>query len=137
MHIRTRRHGPSEESLLSTWQAVRATRAEERAIAEAARALTAERQALAEAERATAAEQRATATLAEVAAERDAKELARREAESISTFLIEVFQRPDPARDGRSITVAETLDKAVQRLEADLAAQPEQRAQLLATLAST
>src|SRR5262249_45692666 len=31
---------------------------------------------------------------------------------AVSKFLSEVFQSPDPARDGRTITVAETLDKA-------------------------
>ena len=33
------------------------------------------------------------------------------ESEAISKFLTEVFQSPDPARDGRTITVAETLDR--------------------------
>jgi eukaryotic-like serine/threonine-protein kinase len=71
------------------------------------------------------------------AAERDAKELARQDAEAISKFLGEVFQSPDPARDGRTITVAETLDKAAKKLETDLATQPEQRAKLQSTLAKT
>ena len=31
--------------------------------------------------------------------------------EAISNFLAEVFQSPDPARDGRTITVAEMLDR--------------------------
>ena len=48
-------------------------------------------------------------TLPALAAD-EAKEQARKEAEAISTFLGEVFQSPDPARDGRTITVAETLD---------------------------
>ena len=59
------------------------------------------------------------------------------EAEGISTFLIEVFQSPDPARDGRTITVAETLDTAAKRLESDLAGQPARRAQMQATLGRT
>ena len=45
-------------------------------------------------------------------AERDAKEQALREAEAISTFSSEVFSNPNPRRDGRTITVAETLDEA-------------------------
>jgi len=87
--------------------------------------------------RATRAEKLATARLAEVSAERDAKEVARQEAEAISTFMGEVFQSPDPARDGRTITVAETLDKAAKKLEADLADQPARRARLQATLGMT
>jgi serine/threonine protein kinase len=70
-------------------------------------------------------------------AERDAKDVALRNAKAISTFLTEVFQSPDPTRDGRTITVAETLDKAAKRLESDLSTQPERRAQLQYTLAET
>ncbi|PHR90620.1 MAG: hypothetical protein COA78_34925 [Blastopirellula sp.] len=73
----------------------------------------------------------------QVAAERDAKELARKQAEEISKFLGDVFQSPDPARDGRTITVAETLDTAAKKLETDLADQPDQRARLQATLGHT
>jgi tetratricopeptide (TPR) repeat protein len=94
---------------VSTWQAVRATQAETK---------TAE-------------------TLKQVAAERDAKELARQDAEAISVFLSEVFQSPDPARDGHKITVAETLEKAVKRLDTDLATQPARRVKLQETLGKT
>jgi serine/threonine protein kinase len=59
------------------------------------------------------------------------------ESEAISAFLTEVFQSPDPARDGRSVTVAETLDTAARRLESDLTAEPARRAQLQATLGRT
>ena len=59
------------------------------------------------------------------------------ESEAISKFLSEVFQSPDPARDGRTITVAETLDKAAKKLEIDLATQPERKAQLQFTLSTT
>jgi serine/threonine protein kinase len=60
-----------------------------------------------------------------------------RESEAISAFLTEVFQSPDPARDGRTVTVAETLDTAARRLESDLTGQPARRAQLQATLGKT
>ncbi len=59
------------------------------------------------------------------------------ESEAITKFLTGVFQSPDPARDGRSITVAETLDTATRDLEKDLATQPARRAQLQATLGAT
>src|SRR5439155_8089208 len=51
--------------------------------------------------------------------------------------LTEVFQSPDPKRDGRSITVAETLDAAAKKLDTNLANQPERRAKLQTTLGFT
>ncbi len=86
---------------------------------------------------ATNARKETAKTLLQVSTERDAKEVARQDAEAISTFLAEVFQSPDPARDGRTITVAETLDKAAKKLDTDLATQPKQRAKLQQTLGST
>jgi serine/threonine protein kinase len=59
------------------------------------------------------------------------------ESEAISKFLTEVFQSPDPAKDGRTITVAETLDATAKKLETDLASQPASRVKLQATLGST
>jgi len=87
--------------------------------------------------RARQAETLATQRLAEVSAERDAKEVARQEAEAISTFMSEVFQSPDPTRDGRTITVAETLDRAAKKLETKLAGQPARRARLQRILGNT
>jgi len=59
------------------------------------------------------------------------------EAESVSAFLTGVFQSSDPARDGRTITVAEILDKAVTNLQANLEAEPSQRAHFQETLAQS
>ncbi len=59
------------------------------------------------------------------------------ESEAISKFLTEVFQSPDPSRDGRTVTVAETLGVAAAKMETDLKTQPERRARFLATLANT
>jgi serine/threonine protein kinase len=59
------------------------------------------------------------------------------ESEAISKFLTEVFQSPDPARDGRTITVAETLGTAAKKLESELTNQPARRAELQATLSYT
>ncbi len=87
--------------------------------------------------RATDAEKKTAETLAQVTTERDAKEQARKNAEDISKFLTEVFQSPDPSRDGRTITVAETLDKAVKKLDADLVTHPRQQVNLQATLGET
>jgi len=59
------------------------------------------------------------------------------ESEAISKLLREVFQSPDPSRNGHDITVAETLSAAAKKLETDLADQPARRANLQATLAAT
>ena len=69
-----------------------------------------------------------------------AEELAKQrlaESEAIAEFLTSTFQSPDPARDGRTITVAEMLDTAAKKLETDLSDQPARRASLQATLGST
>jgi len=59
------------------------------------------------------------------------------ESAEISKLLMDVLRSPDPSRDGRTITVAETLGAAAKKLETNLASQPEQRARLRATLAHT
>src|SRR6185295_3383432 len=87
--------------------------------------------------RATRAEELAKKRVVQIGAEKDAKEQARKEAESVSTFLTEVFQSPDPARNGRSITVVESLDRAAKKIETDLAGQPERKASLQHTLGKT
>ncbi|HEV2211087.1 MAG TPA: serine/threonine-protein kinase [Verrucomicrobiae bacterium] len=62
---------------------------------------------------------------------------ARAEAEAVSGFMTQVFQSPDPARDGRTVTVAETLNRATQKLESTLTNQPDRRARLEGTLGDT
>ena len=121
----------------SVWQAVRATAAEKIALSEAHRATQAEQEAQREKERALLSEKLANQRLLEVAAERDAKEKARLEAKAVSDFLTNVFQSPEPERDGRTITVAETLDRAVLMLDDQLEGQEARQATLKATLAST
>jgi tetratricopeptide (TPR) repeat protein/tRNA A-37 threonylcarbamoyl transferase component Bud32 len=59
------------------------------------------------------------------------------ESEAISKFLTEVFQSPDPARDGRTIKVVDILGAAAKKLDTELTNQPERRAILQATLGST
>jgi serine/threonine protein kinase/tetratricopeptide (TPR) repeat protein len=116
--------------LVSAWQTVRANR-------ETRRAVTAEavaRQRFAESEasmaRAVEAEQKATAN---AALERAARE----ESEAVSKLMTGVLQSPDPARDGRTITVAEMLTRAVKNLDKELAGQPARRAALQNTIAGT
>jgi eukaryotic-like serine/threonine-protein kinase len=59
------------------------------------------------------------------------------ESQAVSKFMMGVFQSPDPTRDGHTITVAETLNRAATNLDRDLGAQPALRAQLQDTLCGT
>ena len=59
------------------------------------------------------------------------------DSEAISQFLIEVFKSPSPLRDGRTITVAETLSNATQKLGTDLTNQPARWAKLQSAIGET
>jgi tetratricopeptide (TPR) repeat protein len=60
------------------------------------------------------------------------------DAEAISKFLTTVFESADPGRGGgRTVTVADSLKLAAERLETELAGQPERRAKLQEALATT
>ena len=96
-------------TLFSSWQAIRATKAEELA----------------------------RRRLDEVVNERNAKTDALRDAEQVSRLLTEVFKRPNPEMDGRTVTVVEALDAASGKLDTELAAQPERLALLQEVLAGT
>jgi serine/threonine protein kinase/tetratricopeptide (TPR) repeat protein len=109
-------------TIISAWQAIRARNAE---ISSENRRIDSE----ASKARALAAEKDA---VAKAAAERAARE----ESEAISGFLVEIFQSPDPERDGRNVTVAETLARAVRKLD-DLSAHPDRRVKLEDTIAWT
>jgi len=59
--------------------------------------------------------------LADAAAKREhdlrqVAESARKEAETVTEFLVELFRSPDPEQNGREITVAEMLDDATHRI---------------------
>jgi hypothetical protein len=68
---------------------------------------------------------------AKAASERGARE----ESEATVRFLEEVVVRPDPMRNGRAITVAESLPIAVKELERDRTISPRARARLEASIA--
>jgi serine/threonine protein kinase/lipopolysaccharide biosynthesis regulator YciM len=96
--------------VVSTWQAIRATRAEEQAIQDRDDKEQARREAVASAEQAQKAAE----------AQRMAKEAEsqqRQQAEQVSKYLISAFSSPDPGREGRSITVAEVLDRDARALQ--------------------
>ena len=87
--------------------------------------------------RATRAEKLAGSRLAEAVDERNAKDRALQDAEAVSKLMTDIFQRPSPEVDGRTVTVADALDKASEKLDAGLTAQPERLALLQETLAQT
>ncbi len=145
-------------AVFSSWQALRATKAEaladerlDEAVAErnakgeALREAVAQRnakdEALREAQattrRLTQAEELARQRLSDAIAERNAKDGALQDAQAVSRLLAEVFQRPNPAKDGRTVTVIEALDAATEKLNVELAGQPERHAMLLEVLAGT
>ena len=59
------------------------------------------------------------------------------ETDAVSQFLTDLFQSPDPARDGHAIKVVDILGVAGEKLETELADQPARQAKLRATLAAT
>ena len=87
--------------------------------------------------RAREAERLADARLAQALAEQAARESAQRDAEAVSDFIVEVFRRPDPEVDGRTVTVARALDTASQKLRSGLSDQPVRLALIQEALAKT
>jgi tetratricopeptide (TPR) repeat protein len=85
--------------------------------------------------KATRAETRANRKAADEAAAREEADRARRDAEAMTACLTSIFRSPTPWQDGRSITLAETLENAVRRLDTELADQPAQRVKLQSTIA--
>jgi non-specific serine/threonine protein kinase/serine/threonine-protein kinase len=105
----------------TTWQAIRATRAERVSRDEADRAAAAEVQARADAERATRAE-------ASARSEQNATS-------KVNEFLIDMFQSVDPRlAKGKPVLVADVLDKASAQVEMKLKDQPEVEAAVRAAL---
>jgi serine/threonine protein kinase/tetratricopeptide (TPR) repeat protein len=101
---------------VSTYSAIRATQAE-----------TATKRALAAAEGARA---KTSEALKE-------SEGSRSQALAVSRFLVEAFRKPDPARDGSKVTVAEVLDQAMSKLQGQFAGSPGIEGELLQALAET
>ncbi|MEN9974262.1 MAG: hypothetical protein RLZZ282_268, partial [Verrucomicrobiota bacterium] len=131
-------------AVFSTWLALRATKAEALAgerLGEAVAERNAKDRALQEAQATTRlltqAEELARQRLAEAVTERNAKDRALQDAQAVSRLLTEVFKRPNPDVDGRKVTVVEALDASTEKLDVELAGQPERRAMLLEVLAGT
>ncbi len=64
-------------------------------------------------------------------------ERAREQAEALSKFLVEAFRRPDPSHDGRTLKVVDVLDRAVARLDSEVALSPAIRGAILSALGET
>jgi hypothetical protein len=111
----------------STYLAVSATRAE-----------AATSRALDETERAKARAEAALADSMAANAQKDAalgeSEESRKQAEAVSRFLVQVFRKPDPTRDGAKVTVAEVLGQAEKDLERPFDGSPRIRGNLLGDL---
>jgi serine/threonine-protein kinase len=58
-------------------------------------------------------------------------------AEQINSFLREMLSSADPAKIGKDVTVAQTLDLAVQRVDKELGSQPEIAASVCRTIGET
>ncbi len=69
--------------------------------------------------------------------ERDAAEQAREQAEDVTQFLVEAFRSPDPDRDGRTVTVVEVLDRAVDDIDSREELGPQRKADLLDAIGDT
>jgi tetratricopeptide (TPR) repeat protein len=76
---------------------------------------------------------------AEKAAERRRLESdkARADAEAVTAFLVDVLRSPDPGREGRAVTVAETLGRGAKWVESSLTNQPALKGRVQAALGLT
>jgi tetratricopeptide (TPR) repeat protein len=66
-----------------------------------------------------------------------ASEESRKQAEAVSTFLVEAFRSPDPSQTGRDVRVADVLDRAADRLGKGFAGTAATRGALLDALGQT
>ena len=64
-------------------------------------------------------------------------EESRKQAEAVSTFLVQAFRSPDPSRDGRQVKVAEVLDRASERLDKEFTGSQATQGALLDALGRT
>jgi eukaryotic-like serine/threonine-protein kinase len=64
-------------------------------------------------------------------------EESRRQAQAVSTFLVDAFRSPDPAQTGREVKVADVLDRATEKLDKEFAGSQATKGALLHALGST
>ncbi len=87
--------------------------------------------------RARQAERLAEQRLQQVIDGQAAREKALKDAEAVSEFIVDLFRRPDPEKDGRNVKVADVLVGAEKDIAEKLADQPERALLLRRTLADT
>ena len=92
----------------------------------------------------TAAKNVAEAALAETTKAKKTTEEAlgqseesRKQAEAVSAFLVEAFRSPDPSQDGRTIRVADVLDRSAERLDREFTGTAATRGAFLNALGET
>jgi tetratricopeptide (TPR) repeat protein len=124
-------------TIVSAWQAVRATEA-------AARATKAEEISASERDLAVRAEEATNHALEETKKAKAglekallASDEARIQAEELSGFLVQTLRSPDPYRKGQDIKIVEVLDQALAEVEAPSKRSPRLTAKLLDTLGQT
>lgn len=71
------------------------------------------------------------------AQQRDRARIQQAKAEHINAFMQEMLASADPARKGRDVKVAEVLDEATQKMESELADQPEVLTEVRRTIGNT
>ena len=101
---------------------------------QAHRAQTAEAAAMAETERAEAALATAQQERQAAVAAKEEADSQRKQAETVSDYMVATFQSPDPKRDGSGVTVAETLNRAEAQLDKTFAQEPLIKARLLTVI---
>jgi serine/threonine-protein kinase len=69
--------------------------------------------------------------------QRDRARIQQAKAEHINAFMQQMFASADPSRKGRDVKVAEVLDEATAKMEAELADQPEVLAEVRRTIGNT
>ena len=123
--------------VVSTWQAVRATRAERRAVDEAGRALTAEIEALAERDHALEAEREAiSGRNAAVESKKEADKQAAI-ARAVNDFLqTDLLAEASPAKNSRDkkVTVEDLLKRAAAKINGKFEKEPEVEAAIRLTV---
>ena len=70
-------------------------------------------------------------------AERAKAETSEKHARAVADFLVDAFQKPDPASDGREVKVVDLLEKSVSKLSDDKTIDPSTKARLQLQLGRT
>jgi tetratricopeptide (TPR) repeat protein len=117
-------------TIVSTYFAIHAKR-------QAALAISRQQEAISRQQEAVAARREALDRQKDAEKARAEEAGARQEAEAVTKFLVSAFESPDPARDGRTITVAEVLNRAETESKKELAAQPRALAAFLTAIGNS